>query len=252
MRAETDGRGAGGRDRGGSSADRGIADRVLDALRRHPIAEEAVAIAFATRQSERRRHAAEIERLTAEEAAQIEAALENIAAAESEVAVARSVFQAAERRLVNARLAKSAASLSGPAARGRQRHLAELVALAEPAIDGFVAEMRAFAEADRPKAYETTHRTSPTGWPDRPEYVSTGNVDSIRARGGAIDTAIARATAFKTLVDQSGVPAELARLRATIPEIRDETVRFRGPELPVPVRKRGSDEGTTIISVGGF
>lgn len=215
-----------------SSADDRIADRVLDALKRHPIAEQAVAAAFAARQAERRHHAAEIERLTAEEAAEIEAARADIAEAESAVIVARNALRAAERRLTDAQRAKSIASLSGAAARGRQRHLAELVGLAEPAVDGFLKEMRALAESDRHKAHATVARTSPSGWPDRAQYVERGNLASLRARREAIDSAITRATAMKSLVDQSGVPRELELLRAEIPALTDDSVTFLGPELP--------------------
>lgn len=230
-----------------------VVDQVLDALREHPIATEATRQAFERRQDQRRHHAAEIERLRAEEAAQLAAAQVELDAAEAALQHARETVRAAERRAREAHSAKQALSLAGPCGMAISRHANALRELTEPEIEAFLSEMKDLAAADR--ASEITSQSMISGvdlLTMRRNVVELTNRPSANARTQAIHDAIATATAMRDVADQEGIGASLEALRRGIPKIASETIVTAGGAAGAKERGarravRGHD-GTVTVS----
>lgn len=203
-----------------------MVDRVLADLRDHPIAAEATRRAFEVRQETRREHAAEIERLQAEEAAQLAAAQADIDAADAALAEARQALAAAERRAILATNERHRISLAGTCGLAIRRHENALHDLAEPEIDSFVAELRELQNLDRSLPLSEQHRGGAIEVISgrKTKYAQT-NIPSARARAAAIDRAIQEAIALKARPDQSDLRLALDALRATIPDVKTETIR---------------------------
>lgn len=203
-----------------------VVDRVLDALREHPIATEATRRAFELRQEQRARHAAEIDRLQDEERQQLAAAQAEIDAAAADLAAARQAVAVAERRAKRAADVRVAISLAGTCGLAIRRHTNALAELAEPEIDSLVAELRQLQDRDRGQALSEQRRGGETEVMSglKTRFVQT-NIRSATARTEAIDRAIGAALALKARPDQANLQPELDAIRATIPNVEFELLR---------------------------